>query len=117
MGGETASARDSQVTYLIDGAFEEYARRLDPNAATLPQPTDWLRLHLAVTEGGAVRVEARRAPSRDLRRVAFPTDPFPPAEQVGLGTVEVPGAMPALDQPRADCSSSGVGRCRGIRTV
>ncbi|MFZ2031678.1 MAG: D-alanyl-D-alanine carboxypeptidase family protein [Vitreimonas sp.] len=33
LGGESAAARDSQVAYLIDGAFEEYARRTDPNAA------------------------------------------------------------------------------------
>jgi len=35
MGGETASARDAQVSYLIEGAFEEYARRqLDPSGVT-----------------------------------------------------------------------------------
>jgi D-alanyl-D-alanine carboxypeptidase len=35
MGGETAQARDNQVAYLIEGAFEEYQRRtLDPAPAT-----------------------------------------------------------------------------------
>jgi D-alanyl-D-alanine carboxypeptidase len=34
MGGETASARDAQVAYLLEGAYQEYARRTDPNAAT-----------------------------------------------------------------------------------
>jgi len=34
MGGETASARDAQVAYLLEGAYQEYARRNDPNAAT-----------------------------------------------------------------------------------
>jgi D-alanyl-D-alanine carboxypeptidase len=35
MGGETAAARDAQVAYLIEGAYQEFARREDPNAATL----------------------------------------------------------------------------------
>lgn len=34
LGGETAAARDAQVAYLIEGAYQEYARRADPNAAT-----------------------------------------------------------------------------------
>ncbi|MEQ1617227.1 MAG: D-alanyl-D-alanine carboxypeptidase family protein [Terricaulis sp.] len=40
LGGESAAARDSQVAYLIEGAFQEYARRDDPNAAlaSLPAP-------------------------------------------------------------------------------
>ncbi|WP_395644434.1 D-alanyl-D-alanine carboxypeptidase family protein [Terricaulis sp.] len=32
MGGETAAARDAQVAYLIEGAFEEFARREQPGA-------------------------------------------------------------------------------------
>lgn len=48
MGGETADARDAQVTYLIDGAFEEYARRVDPNAVTYANlPTNRLDVQLA----------------------------------------------------------------------
>jgi D-alanyl-D-alanine carboxypeptidase len=48
MGGETASARDSQVAYLIDGAFEEYARRVDPNGVTFANmPTNRLDVQLA----------------------------------------------------------------------
>jgi D-alanyl-D-alanine carboxypeptidase len=35
LGGETAAARDAQVAYLIEGAYQEYARREDPGAATL----------------------------------------------------------------------------------
>ena len=34
LGGETSAARDAQVAYLVEGAYEEYARREDPNAAT-----------------------------------------------------------------------------------
>jgi D-alanyl-D-alanine carboxypeptidase len=33
LGGETAAARDAQVAYLIEGAYQEYARREDPAAA------------------------------------------------------------------------------------
>ncbi len=33
LGGESASARDAQVAYLVEGAYQEYARREDPNAA------------------------------------------------------------------------------------
>ncbi|MDX2277587.1 MAG: D-alanyl-D-alanine carboxypeptidase family protein [Hyphomonadaceae bacterium] len=48
MGGETSAARDAQVTYLIDGAFEEYARRMDPNAASYANlPTNRLDVQLA----------------------------------------------------------------------
>lgn len=48
MGGETASARDSQVAYLIEGAFEEYARRLDPNGVTYASlPVNHLDVRLA----------------------------------------------------------------------
>ncbi len=32
LGGETAAARDAQVSYLIEGAYQEFARREDPNA-------------------------------------------------------------------------------------
>lgn len=35
LGGETAAARDAQVAYLIEGAYQEFARREDPNGATL----------------------------------------------------------------------------------
>jgi D-alanyl-D-alanine carboxypeptidase len=37
MGGESASARDAQVAYLVEGAYQEFARREDPNAAHLRQ--------------------------------------------------------------------------------
>jgi D-alanyl-D-alanine carboxypeptidase len=51
MGGESASARDSQVAYLIEGAFEEFARReLDPGQAGVTYanlPTHRLDVQLA----------------------------------------------------------------------
>jgi D-alanyl-D-alanine carboxypeptidase len=48
LGGETAAARDAQVAYLIEGAFQEYARRADPNAATFASmPGNRLDVQLA----------------------------------------------------------------------
>jgi D-alanyl-D-alanine carboxypeptidase len=48
MGGETASARDAQVAYLIDGAFEEYARRDGGEGAQLASlPLNRLDVNLA----------------------------------------------------------------------
>lgn len=35
LGGETAAARDAQVAYLVEGAYEEYARREDPGNVAL----------------------------------------------------------------------------------
>ncbi|MGD9966413.1 MAG: D-alanyl-D-alanine carboxypeptidase family protein [Hyphomonadaceae bacterium] len=48
LGGETAAARDAQVAYLVEGAYQEYARRDDPNAATFASmPTRRLDVQLA----------------------------------------------------------------------
>jgi D-alanyl-D-alanine carboxypeptidase len=48
MGGQTAAARDAQVAYLIDGAFEEYARRDTGDGAQLASmPLNRLDTHLA----------------------------------------------------------------------
>ncbi len=48
LGGETAAARDAQVAYLIEGAYQEYARRSDPNAAQFASmPSRRLDLQLA----------------------------------------------------------------------
>jgi D-alanyl-D-alanine carboxypeptidase len=33
LGGESAAARDAQVAYLVEGAYQEFARREDPNSA------------------------------------------------------------------------------------
>jgi D-alanyl-D-alanine carboxypeptidase len=48
LGGETASARDAQVAYLLEGAYQEYARRADPNAAQFANlPTNRIDMQLA----------------------------------------------------------------------
>jgi D-alanyl-D-alanine carboxypeptidase len=60
MGGETAAARDAQVAYLINGAFEEFARREDPNAATFASlPSHRLDVQLAP---GVLSAQARPTP-------------------------------------------------------
>ncbi len=59
LGGESAAARDAQVTYLIEGAYQEFARREDPNTATLAgMPTNRLDSPSVVT---AVAAAAPRA--------------------------------------------------------
>ena len=43
LGGESAAARDAQVAYLIEGAYQEFARREDSNSATFARlPTQRL---------------------------------------------------------------------------
>jgi D-alanyl-D-alanine carboxypeptidase len=57
LGGETAAARDAQVAYLIEGAYQEYARRTDPNAAAFASLPGRLDVQLApgalATAGGS----------------------------------------------------------------
>ncbi len=72
LGGETAAARDAQVAYLVEGAYQEYARRQDPNAAQfagLPMR----------------RLDVGLAPSALALTSASPT-PLPPSSY-GMGTV------------------------------
>jgi D-alanyl-D-alanine carboxypeptidase len=86
LGGESASARDAQVTYLIEGAYEEYARREDPNAAQLAS----LPLR---------RLDAREAPNSSRTMTASapapsPARPLPPSSpyDVYRGMVTQTGA-------------------------
>ena len=61
LGGETAAARDAQVAYLIEGAYEEYARRDDPNGAQLASmPTR--RLDVQPRAGRACRQRIAATP-------------------------------------------------------
>ena len=72
LGGETAAARDAQVAYLVEGAYQEYARREDPNAAqfaSLPMR----------------RLDVGLAPGALALTSASPT-PLPPS-QYGMGSV------------------------------
>lgn len=64
LGGETAAARDAQVAYLIEGAFQEYARREDPNAAMFANmPTNRLDVQLAPGTLNASAAPQQAAPS------------------------------------------------------
>ncbi len=64
LGGETAAARDAQVAYLIEGAYQEYARRADPNAPTLASlPTNRLDVQLAPGALNASASSQAAAPS------------------------------------------------------
>lgn len=66
LGGETARSRDAQVTYLVEGAYEEFARREDPNAAQLASfPTR--------------RLDAREAPRNSTMTASAPPRPLPPS--------------------------------------
>jgi D-alanyl-D-alanine carboxypeptidase len=48
LGGETSAARDAQVAYLIEGAYQEYARREDGGTATYANmPSNRLDVQLA----------------------------------------------------------------------
>ncbi len=63
MGGETASSRDAQVAYLLEGAFEEYARRVDPNAVTYANmQTNRLDVQLAPNALGTVTTRVTSTP-------------------------------------------------------
>jgi D-alanyl-D-alanine carboxypeptidase len=64
LGGETAAARDAQVAYLIEGAYEEFARRGDGvTYANMPTNGSGQRLDLQLAPGvlnanAGARVEA-----------------------------------------------------------
>jgi D-alanyl-D-alanine carboxypeptidase len=64
LGGETAASRDAQVAYLLEGAYEEFARREDPNAAQLASFTR--------------RLDGRGAP-RTTTAASAPARPLPPS--------------------------------------
>lgn len=66
LGGETSAARDAQVAYLVEGAFEEYARREDPNAATFAGlQTRRLDVQLAPNSGTVTATSSRPASPYD----------------------------------------------------
>jgi len=65
LGGESAAARDAQVAYLVEGAYEEYARReLDSGAVTYASlPVNRLDVRLAPNAAGVVQAQTQAAPS------------------------------------------------------
>jgi D-alanyl-D-alanine carboxypeptidase len=87
LGGETATARDAQVAYLIEGAFQEFARREDPNAAAYASlPTRRLDVQLAP---GALTASA------DGR----PLPPSPYATYQGMVIETLAPVRAPIDQP------------------
>ena len=84
LGGASARARDSQVTYLIDGAFEEYAHRSDPNGAQLASlPGRRLDVRLAPgvlsASAGGARLSAQGVPQGQVVQTLSPMHaPLPP---------------------------------------
>lgn len=69
LGGETAAARDAQVAYLVEGAYQEYARREDPNAATFAGlPSRRLDVQLAP---GVLTASAPSAPAAGSPYAAY----------------------------------------------
>jgi len=95
LGGETAAARDAQVAYLIEGAYQEYARRADPNAAQFARlPTN--RLELApgtLTASGTAQGASPASPYSTYQGMVVETlspvrVPIPPVGQGDEGPGE-----------------------------
>ena len=99
MGGESASARDAQVQYLIEGAYEEYARRdLNPNGVTFANmPTNRLDMQRApagVTTRVASQPGASALSSAGIDTIAPTADPVGQGDE---GDEDVDG--PQVDDP------------------
>ncbi|HCK83206.1 MAG TPA: D-alanyl-D-alanine carboxypeptidase [Hyphomonadaceae bacterium] len=47
LGGETAAARDAQVAYLIEGAYQQFALRENPSATYASMPSHRLDMQMA----------------------------------------------------------------------
>jgi D-alanyl-D-alanine carboxypeptidase len=62
MGGESAAARDNQVAYLIEGAYEEYARRELDNSGVSFASLPTQRLDVQLSPGYFGGVQARVSP-------------------------------------------------------
>ncbi|HWA01189.1 MAG TPA: D-alanyl-D-alanine carboxypeptidase family protein [Caulobacterales bacterium] len=58
MGGESAAARDSQVAYLLDGAFEQWAARSTNDVTYASLPTQRLDAALVPGANGGIQVQA-----------------------------------------------------------
>jgi D-alanyl-D-alanine carboxypeptidase len=94
LGGESSTARDAQVAYLVEGAFEEFARREGPNTATYAS-FPMRRLDMPYTPGASI-VAGTLTGSADGR-------PLPPT-----GFVTADGqAVDVLSPPPVDVRSQG----------
>lgn len=86
LGGETAAARDAQVAYLVEGAYQEFARRADPNAAQFASlPTR--------------RLDVQLAPSALQARAATPLPPSPYQMYQGMVVETLSPVRAPIDEP------------------
>ncbi len=86
LGGETAAARDAQVAYLIEGAYQEFARREDPNAAQFASmPTR--------------RLDVQLAPGTLQANAATPLPPSPYQMYQGMVVETLSPVRAPLDEP------------------
>jgi len=101
LGGETAASRDAQVAYLIEGAYEEYARRTDPNAAAFASlPTRRLDVQ---TQAGT---QTAAAPARPLP----PSSPYDTYRGMVVETMApVRAPLDSTGQGDEDDQSTGEG--------
>jgi len=83
MGGQTAAARDAQVSYLIDGAFEVYARRDSGDTTLASLPMNRLDVRLAPNALASVNPNAPGTP-------ASPYGPAPGTVVETLSPVRAP---------------------------
>lgn len=89
LGGETAASRDAQVAYLVEGAYEEFARRQDPNAA-------------AFVSLQSRRLDVQLAPGTLVASApATPLPPSPYAMYQGMVVETLSPVRAPLDQPLA----------------
>ena len=109
MGGETAAARDAQVAYLVEGAFQEFARRqVDPSGVSLASlPTNRLDVRLSPAAGGGVTASVSSAspqgtvvPASSNVQMMLPTGPSDGQGDVADNTDEEPLATgPTMPRP------------------
>jgi len=100
LGGETSAARDAQVAYLVEGAYEEYARREDPNAVTYANmPTRRLDVQIApraLNASAGTTTVAPSSPYQTYQGMVVETlspvrAPIEPVGQGDQGTTEEEG--------------------------
>lgn len=84
LGGETAAARDAQVAYLVEGAYQEFARREDPASAAL-----------ASLPG---RLDAPMPPAAFAARPLPPTSPYDSYQGLVIETMLPVAATPSVGQ-------------------
>jgi D-alanyl-D-alanine carboxypeptidase len=83
MGGETAASRDAQVAYLVEGAYQEFARRDGGGAMLASMPTNRLDVQLAP---GALNAQAQSPYSTYQGMVVETLSPVrAPLDPVGQG--------------------------------